>query len=136
MTKTPGGGQKSGEASLLHVLFRRQLPLERETSGFLLVSVLDYLMTYVLLYYGHLQDSPLRHTVIESNPIAMYFINHWGLVKGLLGFKLGIVLFVCLVAQIVARRNEQTAQWLLNLGTALTACVVIYSLWLFVSALR
>ncbi len=135
MTKPKPRGKRSPE-SWRELLFQRNLPLETETTQFLLVSVLDYLMTYVLLYYGHLAGSPLQHAIIESNPVARYFIHHWGLIKGLLGFKLGIVLMVCLITQIIARRRLQTAAFVLNLGTALTALVVLYSLWLFVSTLR
>ncbi len=44
----------------------------------------------------------------ESNPVARYFLNHWG-VKGLIYFKMAVVAFVCVIAQIVATRREASA---------------------------
>ena len=44
--------------------------LPQETLWFVLVNVLDYLMTYLMLFYSHMESSPLRHLLVESNPIA------------------------------------------------------------------
>ncbi|WP_437204349.1 DUF5658 family protein [Planctomicrobium sp. SH664] len=100
-------------------LFLSQLPLERETSFFILANVLDFFMTYLLLWTGHFK---------ESNPFAAYFLNHWGPIKGMLLFKLCLVTFVCLIAQIVAVKQLRSARFLLLLSTAITAGVVLYSL--------
>lgn len=106
-----------------------------ETLTFIFVNLLDYFMTYITLYYSHMPNSPLRMRLFESNPIAAYFINHWGPLKGMLGFKLGLVVFVCVVTQAIAHRHEQRAKRVLNLGSLLVGAVVAYSLSLLVRAM-
>ena len=118
-----------------HPLLGGPMRARDETVRFVLVNMLDYFMTYIVIYLSRMQNSPLRLKVYESNTIAAYFINRWGLLKGMLGFKLGLVVIVCLITQAIAHRNEVTAQRVLNLGTVLTGCVVIYSLILLVRAL-
>jgi len=108
-------------------LLTGQLPLETETSVFILVNVLDFFVTYWLLAHNE-----VGFNFYESNPLARYFLDRWGVVKGLLGFKLAIVLFVCLIAQIVATRKPETARKLLVIGTVLVFGVVIYGVSLFV----
>lgn len=114
------------------LLGRVRLP--NETLWFVLVNVLDYLMTYIVLYTSHRQGSPLQHALVESNPVAAYFINHWGPLKGLLGFKLGMVVAICLITQRIALRQPRTAKFVLNFGTLVTSLVVIYSLSLLLRA--
>jgi len=109
-------------------LLTGQLPLETETTVFILVNLLDFFVTYWLLAHRELGFGGFY----ESNPIARYFLDRWGVVKGLLGFKLAIVLFVCLIAQIVATRKPETARKLLVIGTVLVFGVVIYGVSLFV----
>jgi hypothetical protein len=104
-------------------LLTGQLPLETETTQFILVNVLDFFMTYWLLQTGRFR---------ESNPIAEYFLASWGPVKGMLLFKLALVTFVCLIAQIIAIWNLDRARWLLRFGTAVVAIVVIYSFTLLI----
>ncbi|MGE0376477.1 MAG: DUF5658 family protein [Planctomycetaceae bacterium] len=110
--------------------------LPQETLWFVMVNVLDYFMTYIVLYYSHLEDSPLRQRLVESNPLAAYFIDRWGLEKGLLGFKLGLVAAICLMSQRIALRQPRTARWVLNMGTLVTTAVVLYSVSLRVRTLR
>lgn len=88
-----------------------------ETTLFIVVSVIDFLMTRRLLRTGHFQ---------ESNRVARWFSDHWG-IDGLFYFKIGMVAFVTLLTQIIAQRRPKTAQWLLHLATAVAAVVVIYS---------
>lgn len=107
----------------LSKVFLSQLPLETETTQFILVNVLDFFMTYWLLMSGGFR---------ESNPVAAYFLHSWGPVKGMLLYKLSLVTTVCLIAQIVATQRLETARWLLRFGTLVTACVVIYGVTLFV----
>jgi hypothetical protein len=126
---------KQQVATQRHPLLGGPMLAQDETLTFILVNVLDYFMTYVLLYYSSMEGSPLRHRLGESNPVAVYFINHWGPIKGMLGFKLGLVVLICIVTQAIAYKNEQTAARVLNLGSLLTGCVVFYSLWLLVRAL-
>lgn len=98
----------------------RKLPLETETAWFVLASLLDFFMTYVMLQHQEVQ-------FVESNPIALYFINHWG-IKGLLCFKLGVVAFVSLICQVIARENLKLGRKVLFAGTAIVSIVVVYSI--------
>lgn len=91
---------------------------------FILVNVLDFLMTYLLLWSGMFR---------ESNPIANYFLARWGPIKGMLYFKLVLVTFVCLVAQLIALKDERKAALVLNFGSCVVSLVVAYSAWLYVS---
>lgn len=118
-----------------HPLLGGPLRAQDETVTFIFVNLLDYFMTYVILYYSHARPGLMKLTLAEGNPVAAYFINHWGPVKGMLGFKLAMVLFVCLVTQTIAYRSEETARRVLNLGSLLTGCVVAYSLWLLLQSL-
>jgi hypothetical protein len=97
---------------------RARLPLETETAAFILANVLDFFVTYLLLYGG-------RH--VESNPLARYFWEGWG-IKGMVLYKLGNVALVCVIAQIVARVNLKAARRLLVGLTLVVAAVVAYSL--------
>ncbi len=119
--------RESRPGRLLTGLFTRKLPLETETTTYVLVSVLDYIMTYVLLMYGGQQG----HRYFESNPVASYFIYSWGLKTGMLTFKLSVVTFVCLLAQVIAIRKPHLGRAVLLIGTVVTSAVVIYSLLLF-----
>lgn len=100
--------------------FVRQLPLQNETTVFILVNVLDIFMTHRLLSLGG----------IEANPIANFFIRRWGF-NGAIGFKLILVATVCVIAQIVATKKLNTAKRLLIVGTLIVSCVVIYSVGLY-----
>lgn len=111
-----------------HLLFRQQLPLEHETAMFVLVNVLDFLVTWWLLTHGRTGD----RAFVESNPVARYFLYGWGPVKGMLMFKLALVLFVCGIAQVIAIWKPPTASRLLNFGTLAVGAVVVYSVTLYV----
>ncbi|QDU40948.1 hypothetical protein Mal4_53110 [Maioricimonas rarisocia] len=123
------GKRRTGPiGKLLHTLFRRQLPLEHETAMFVLVNVLDFLATWWMLTHGRSGN----RVFVESNPIASYFLYGWGPFKGMLMFKLALVLFVCGIAQVIAVWKPQTASRLLNFGTLAVGAVVIYSATLYV----
>lgn len=104
-------------------LFRGKLPLETETSWWILVSTLDFVMTYLLLVHPEIH-------FVESNPVALRFYYAWGF-KGLLGFKLFMALFVALICQIIARKKVELARRVLQFGTLVVGCVVIYSVCLY-----
>ena len=106
--------------------FRQKLPLETETTVFILVNVLDFAMTYWMLAHREMGLG----NFYESNPVARYFLDHWG-VKGLLMFKMAVVAFVCVIAQIVATKREASARFLLVVGTLVVSGVVIYSARMF-----
>ena len=103
-------------------LFGGQLPLENETAWFVLVSALDVFLTYLLLR---------QPNYTEANPIAAFFINHWG-IRGMVYFKFFMVAFVGVIAQIIARTREETARRVLQFATVVVGGVVIYSLFLYV----
>ena len=103
-----------------------KIRLESETAWFILASALDFAMTYIMLQHQEVQ-------FVESNPIALFFINHWG-IKGLLCFKLSVVAFVSLICQIIARHNLQLGRKVLIAGTAIVGTVVVYSILLHQSA--
>ena len=100
-------------------LLTGKLPLQNQTTWFILVNALDIYLTYVHLINGN----------FEANPIAAFFIRQWDLF-GMVAYKMTIVATVCVIAQIVALKSLQKATWLLSFGTAFIACVVIYSYWL------
>ncbi|MDA1016567.1 MAG: DUF5658 family protein [Planctomycetota bacterium] len=98
-------------------MFGGVLQHETETSWFVLANVLDIVLTFLLIR---------ERGFVEANPIARFFINHWGL-KGMIGFKLGLVLLVVVITQFVASRRPQVARAVLIFGTVVVGAVVIYS---------
>ncbi len=105
------------------------LPLETETCRFVLVSLLDLFMTFLLLYFSN--RGMMRNVVVESNPVAQYFISGWGTL-GLVWFKIGMVTLIVLAAQGVATRRPAVAQVVLNGATLFVGGVVAYSTLLLV----
>ncbi len=103
--------------------FTRQLPLQSETTVFILANALDVFVTYILLNFEGFR---------ESNSVANYFLLKYGF-KGMVYFKFALVAFVTVIAQIVALHRPRTARYLLNAGSAVVLLVVFYSLWLFVN---
>ncbi len=110
--------KQSKRPTVWQILFRRKIPLEQETTWFILVNVLDFVLTY-LIYW--------RNAGTEGNPIARFFLYSWGF-KGLLYFKCAMVTFVVVLAQIIAGKKVATARRLLNFGTLIVTCVLFYSL--------
>ncbi|MEO1995224.1 MAG: DUF5658 family protein [Planctomycetaceae bacterium] len=100
---------------------RRRLPLETETSWFILANVMDVIVTWRLLVQGQF---------MESNPIARYFLNHWG-VAGMNYFKFSVVAVVAVIAQVVYTQRPTVARWLLIGATCVVSSVVLYSVSLF-----
>ena len=99
-----------------------ELPLERETSWFILVNALDVFLTFILLNLEGFR---------ESNLIADYVLQRWG-ISGMVYFKFGLVAFITVVAQVVARKKLSLGRRLLNFGTFVTGCVVVYSGYLLI----
>ncbi len=98
-----------------------RLRLESETSWFVLLNLCDAIATFLLLR---------RNThYSESNPIARWFYEGWGF-RGMVWFKVAMVLFVITIAQIVARKNEPLARLLLIFGCVAGGIVFVYSFWL------
>ncbi len=101
---------------IVTLLFRHQLPLQSETSYFILANVLDIVFTNILL----------RMHAIEANPIANYILIHWGF-PGMIAFKLFLVACVCLITQLIAVHHLPRARQTLYFGTVIVGAVVIYS---------
>ena len=101
----------------LRLFFRRPLPLESETCWFLLLGVLDLVLTTMLL-------APAE--VRESNPVARFCLHAGGL-RGLIIFKFGMLAGVTVIAQIIALRRVQAARIVLLLGIVISFLVATYS---------
>ncbi len=117
-----GKGRNNSTGLEWRNLFAGELPLQTETSMFILVNVLDIFMTRLLLAYG----------AIEANPVANFFLQLWGF-NGMIVFKLLMVSFVCLIAQVVATKRKATGRWLLIAGSLIVGAVVIYSVSLYLN---
>ena len=92
---------------------------------FVALGLADLALTSYLL-----QTSAGR--VYEGNPVAHWWLAHWGWV-GLAGFKLATVLLVVLVVRVVARSRPRAAANLLSFACAVTALVLGYSGFLLAS---
>lgn len=103
--------------SVMRWLFQRNLPLENETLWFVFVSALDIFFTYLLVGYFNFR---------ESNPVAEYILNHWGM-RGVVYFKMSTVAVVAVIAQIIAPKSMITARRLLQFATLIVGAVVTYS---------
>ena len=106
-----------------------ELPLETETCRFVLISLLDLFMTFLLLYFSN--RGMMRNVVVESNPVAQYFISGWG-TMGLVWFKIAMVTLIVLAAQAIASRRPTVAQLVLNGAALFVGSVVVYSAFLLV----
>ena len=121
MSTNSDDGTESGGKGKSRSIFGRNLPLERETAWFILVSVLDILFTYKLLSGGFR----------EANPAARFFIDRWGM-KGMIFYKMGMVAFITVLAQVIATKNRNAARWVLFFGIAAVSIVVVYSVMLLI----
>lgn len=101
---------------LYNSLFHHQLPLQSETSFFILFNVLDIVFTNILL----------RMHAIEANPLANSVLIHWGF-NGMIAFKLLLVAGVCLITQLIALHHLRRARQTLYLGSLIVGLVVAYS---------
>jgi hypothetical protein len=113
-----------------HMIFRLALPLQRESALFLIVSVLDVMMTYLMLF--DIPEPEGRTMFYESNPVARYIFEGWGL-RGIVIFKFSSVALVEVIAQIIALRRLELGRRLLEFGTVVVALVVLYSMYLLLT---
>jgi hypothetical protein len=116
---------RSWLAGFLHAAWNRELPLQSETSFFILVNVLDFFLTFLLLNFG----------AIETNPVADFFFRWWGF-RGMLTYKLLTVAFVCLLAQYAAHIDISKGRFIMLAGILLVGGVVAYSAWLLYGLLN
>jgi hypothetical protein len=121
---------ESTPRGIWHLLFRLALPLQRESALFVIVSVLDVMMTYMML--SDVPEPDGQAMFYESNPVARYVFYRWNL-PGIVIFKFSMVAVVEVIAQIVAIRNLHLGRRLLEFGTLVVALVVLYSMYLLLS---
>jgi hypothetical protein len=107
------------------LLLRQPLALESETSWFLLLGVLDLVLTTLLLHSGRAH---------ESNPLARFALLTGGL-RGLIGYKCGLLALVAVAAQFITLRNPKTARTVLTVGIVGQLIVVSYSVALLLKLL-
>jgi uncharacterized membrane protein len=98
---------------------------ESETLIYVLLSAVDLLATYFLL-----RQNIQNLEFVESNPVARFFLDRWG-IKGMIYFKFAMVALVCVVTQVIARRRPRTARLLLWFAIAVMFYVLIYSVRLY-----
>jgi hypothetical protein len=106
--------------------FFKHRPFEHETTLYLLASFLDFVMTYWMLH--HRGEGRLRF--VESNRVASYFLDRWG-IEGLFAFKIAAIVFVLLLTIIIGERRPGAARLVLWIGILVTAFTVIYSVVLY-----
>jgi hypothetical protein len=122
--------RRNFDLKIFETIFRHPLPLQRESSLFLIASVLDVLMTCMLL--EDLTGVTGRTIFYESNPVAGYFFQHWHL-AGIVYFKFAMVGFIEVIAHVIALKNVPVGRRLLDFGTLVVSLVVIYSMYLLMS---
>ena len=94
-----------------------------EKNLFVIVNVMDVIMTHLLLRTG---------AFYESNPLANYILNGWGML-GMTAFKLALVAMVLLIVNIVAIWQVNTSRNVLNFGSLIVGGVVAYSTYLMLA---
>ena len=109
----------SSDESLWDTL--RKVHLPPEALLFVIVSVGDILMTWKLLNRGGFY---------ESNGLARWFLNHWGM-KGMIYFKMAMCAFVIVLSQIIARYDKDKSLWVLRTGVIIVGVVILYSFMLY-----
>ena len=95
--------------------------LEFEKSLFVIVNMMDVVMTSLLLNTG---------SFVECNPIAAFVISKWGF-TGMTMLKLLVIALVLLISNVIAIWRIRTSRYLLNFGSLLVGTVVVYSVFLF-----
>lgn len=114
---------RASAPTTLDFVFRQWLPLEREMALFLVASLMDFLLTRLLLTWEGPDD---HYSFVETNPIARYFLYSWGF-NGLIAFKATTVSMVIVVCQIIARTRMDIARRLFTFATLAVMTVVVYS---------
>ncbi|MAT16340.1 MAG: hypothetical protein CMJ46_13845 [Planctomyces sp.] len=123
--------QNNGEKiSLWQFWTSLPMKLQRETITFMVINLGDIIMTWFLLSSRAFHAESGSHTSFyESNPVAGYILNHWG-IRGMIFFKAAMVGGVILITQYVAQSRLPLARRILNFGSVVVLCVVFYSVWL------
>jgi hypothetical protein len=108
--------EKQEVADSFHSIWKGPLPLQSETSWFILLNVLDIILTNILL----------RMNAVEANPFANYVLVRYGF-TGMIAFKLASVAIVCILSQLVATKSMVKGKAILWLGSLIVAAVLLYS---------
>jgi hypothetical protein len=108
---------------------RRRLPLETEISWFLLVCALDVVFTHIALHLSSIGATQLNF--VESNPLARWVIQTWGL-RGMVVFKASSSLLVVAIALAIRPVRPLVSRLLLLGGTLVVGAVVVYSVRLLI----
>ena len=99
---------------------RRTYSLTAPKALFVALNMLDVLLTFLLLR---------TESFYESNPVAEEILQRFGF-AGMIVYKLTIMLGVLLIVNVIAIWKMNTSRRLLQVGSALMTCVVVYSSWL------
>jgi hypothetical protein len=97
----------------------RRLAHPRKLFLFTTLSVFDLGLTWLLLEWGN-------GSAYESNPVASWWLASFGW-PGLAGFKLGIVLLVAGLIQVVSQRRPAAAGRVMEFACFALLAVVLYS---------
>jgi hypothetical protein len=81
------------------------------------VSCLDIMLTWVVLWRGG----------YEVNVLASAVIDQFGL-KGVVAFKLSLVVFLVVICEAIGRRNVETAHTLAKVAIGVSAMPVLLAL--------
>lgn len=97
---------------------REHLALEREVFWLVLLSLLDFFLTYLLLWQ--------EGRFYESNPLASWFYHRFN-VAGLIAYKLILIGGVIAICELVERVRPGVGRAVLRLGCLAAGAVVVYS---------
>lgn len=100
-------------------LINRHMHYPNAYTWLLLVSALDIMLTWVILYKGGL----------EVNPAANFVIDKYGL-EGMIIYKFVLILFFIALCEIVGTLRRSTGQLLARVSVAIGAFPVVWSLFL------
>jgi hypothetical protein len=104
---------------------RHRQSLETEISWFLLVCALDVVFTHIALHLSSIGATQL--TIVESNPIARFVIENYGL-RGMVVFKAASALVVVGIALLIRPHRPLVSRLLLIGGTTVVGAVVVYTI--------
>jgi hypothetical protein len=89
---------------------------------FLLLSIADLYLTWRLVSQG---DGRL----LESNPVASYWLSNYGW-SGMIAFKLGMVVLIGTLAGLIAWRRPRTSELMMTFACGAQSAVAVYSIFL------
>ncbi len=99
----------------------RYLLLDEPIATFLLLSLLDLLVTYALLRQGV--------DFYEANPVARWWFARWN-IAGMTIFKFLLVGLIATLCELVERQRPGRGRGVLRIACLTTAAVVAYGVWL------